>query len=282
MQSFVLAVKVPINKPAFELGQEFKTLKSLDRASALLPQGAYTTFRTYHKNYALHLEDHFLRLDQSAKLLGVSIDLDPARVRDAIRESLQQLDGDDFRIRISVDLELEKGAVYILVENLRLPSQEAYRNGVNVLLRPFERENPQAKATRFIQNSNQYRRLISKDINEVLLSNSNEEILEGLSSNFYAVIANALFTAEEGILPGITRKIVLEEAVSHQIPLLRKPVKLKELNQVQEAFLTSTSRAILPVRKIGKCVIGSGAPGPVTESISRYYQARVASELEEI
>ena len=257
-------------------------VESFDQASKILPQGVYTSFRTYRRTQVLHVDEHFRRLTEGAELLGHQANIDPLLIRACLRTILQGLAGEDFRMRLSVDLEDRVGDVYIMAEKLVTPSSMQYQRGVSVLTRPFQRENPRAKSTRFIQNSAGYRTLLSKEINEVLLFNPQEEILEGLSSNFYGVSRSILFTANEGILPGITRAVVLEEAQKLPIEICFTPVRLGEIGRLDEAFLTSASRAVLPVRQIDQTKLGAGEPGPVARRLNAAFQARIANELEEI
>ena len=254
-------------------------IESLDQASSLLPQGVYTSFRTYGRYSGLHLEEHFGRLIEGAEMLGKEVSVDITQIRFQLRSILRELEGDDFRIRMSIDLENQVGDIYILVENLIVPSAIDYQNGVNALTQPFERENARVKSTRFILNSSAYRALVSNEVNEVLLFNSNREILEGLSSNFFGVRDAIIYTASEGILPGISRSILLEEIQKESIRLVLRPVYLNEIGKIDESFITSTSRAVLPIHKINNIIIGAGEPGPITRRLSASYQARIEREL---
>jgi branched-chain amino acid aminotransferase len=255
---------------------------SLDQISGALPQGVYTSFRTYHRFQALHMGDHFKRLAGGATRLGRPVTIRPEAIRRALRAILSGLENRDHRVRLSVDLEQKAGELYILIEELHVPSPESYANGVKTLARPFQRLTPEAKYTRFILDSNPYRGLVSKEVNEVLLYNPQEQILEGLSSNFFAVMDGAVHTAETGVLPGITRSIVLDEARGAGIKLVFEPVNLNAVGQINEAFLTSASRAVLPVRRIENQSIGTGGPGALTRRLGELYNRRVFSELEDI
>ncbi|HVP21455.1 MAG TPA: aminotransferase class IV [Anaerolineaceae bacterium] len=278
----ILAVKIPCNGPLFEPVSGLSDLSSLDQVSTELPRGVYTTFRTYLRSYAYDLEDHFQRLVNSASLVGNQITLDSGRIRAAIRQILPSLEGEEFRIRISIDLESESCTAFVLIDKLVQPLEEDYRNGIKTLTRIFHRENPEAKSTEFISKSKNFRRLISSEVNEVLLCEPAGEIMEGLSSNFFGVMENKIFTAGEGVLSGITRALVLEEAGNYHIEVVYRPINLNEISRLSEAFLTSTSRAVLPVRQIDECMIGSGSPGSVSEILARAYLERVKRGLEEI
>jgi len=258
------------------------TVETLDQASSILPQGVYTSFRTYKRYFALHMADHFKRLNEGAALLGHAVKTNPGLIRAALKDILATLEGKDFRVRISIDLEDRIGDVYIMAEPLKSPPDQEYQQGVKVLTRPFQRDNPQAKSTRFIQNSLDYRSLLTNEINEVLLFNLQNEIMEGLSSNFFGVCRGVVYTANEGILLGITRAIVLDAAKKIPIEVCLTPVSLQEIEQLEEAFLTSASRAVLPVRQIEQTVIGTGEAGQVTRRISEAFQTHIEEDLEEI
>jgi branched-subunit amino acid aminotransferase/4-amino-4-deoxychorismate lyase len=95
------------------------------------------------------------------------------------------------------------------------------------------------------------------------------------------VLAGELRTAHEGILPGISRLIVLEIAP----PILavnERPIHTIEIGQVSEAFLTSSSRGIVPVVEIDGITLGAGIPGPMTLKLREAYQAWVADHLQEL
>ncbi len=64
-----------------------------------------------------------------------------------------------------------------------------------------------------------------------------KEILEGLSSNFYAVAGGTIFTAEDGVLSGTTREYVLTLIRSLGLPIVFRPIHLLDLHSTDEAFV---------------------------------------------
>ncbi len=92
--------------------------------------------------------------------------------------------------------------------------------------------------------------------------------MEGLTSNFFGVIGNCLYTADQDVLHGITRKIVLELADDLKIETLSKAVNTKDIPHLNEAFITSTSRNIMPVKRINDIQIGTKTPGSNHKSIN--------------
>jgi branched-chain amino acid aminotransferase len=258
--------------------------QSLDEASRQLPGGVYTTFRTYQKNYVLHLFDHFERLENSAKLTGFPIQLDTLRVRRELRKALAQFPADETRVRISIDLTSSRtGDLYLLLEELRIPALEEYRSGVAVITRKMHRENPQAKVTSFISMADEVRNQESQaNIHETLMVSEQGFVLEGLSSNFFGIRNQMVYTADEGVLPGITRKMVIEVAERAGYPVVLQNIKYEDLNKFSEAFITSASRAILPVARINNRPVGTGQVGKITRELMFAFQKNLDAVLDEI
>jgi branched-subunit amino acid aminotransferase/4-amino-4-deoxychorismate lyase/CTP:molybdopterin cytidylyltransferase MocA len=259
-----------------------KPVTSLDDVSLLLPGGAYTTFRTYSHSKAIRFQEHLLRLADSAQRTHTQVQLQPEGLRRALRTILQQSPFADARVRVTLDLENEPDNLYVSLEELHTPPAEAYLAGVKVNTQIMHRENPRAKLTGFIATAAGLRARMAQGINETLMVQEDGMILEGLSSNFFALQGNTLRTADQGVLAGITRSIVLDIARQLAIPVALDGVQAAEIPLLDECFITSASRAVLPVVQIDGQVIGSGQPGPVTIQLIEKFQAWVESEAEAI
>jgi len=254
---------------------------SLDEASRNLPSGAYTTLRTYSHKNAIRLREHLTRLRESAKLKGYDIVIDENRIREAIRWVLRQEEVEqENRLRLTMDLSQEPGSVYLSIEKLHVPPILAYEEGVRVVTCDLHRVQPLAKLTDFIAPASDYRQALAVGINEALMVNSKGEILEGLSSNFFAIRASTLITADEEVLAGITRALVIDAARQVNLPIEYRAVQLGEIPQIDEAFITSASRGILPVCKIDHSLIGNGHPGVITKTLSAAFDRLIADEQE--
>ena len=114
----------------------------------------------------------------------------------------------------------------------------------------------------------------------MLLVDRNGRLLEGLSCNVFFVKDGTIFTAGAGVLEGVTRKIVLEVCNQFTIPIEFTAVRLKDISSCDEAFLSSTSRGVLPVVKIDQQVIGKGIPGEITRRVMVGFAARIDEGLE--
>ena len=256
--------------------------KSLDGVSLQLPAGVYTTFRTYERTKVFDLNAHFKRLEESAEILGRSLRLDQKQLRRAIRIILLGLPDNEHRLRVSVGFKDDIQQIFVSVEPLHLLPKSSYKNGVKVVLSDIHRETPKAKSTTFIQKANAARGNLRGRVNEALMVDERGFILEGLSSNFFAVRSGVVFTADEGILEGITRSLAIASAKALQLEIRFSGVLVSDLDHLDECFITSTSRGVLPVVNVGDIQIGNGKPGQFTRAIAKYFNMLIVSELEEI
>ncbi|MDA3950547.1 MAG: aminotransferase class IV [Spirochaeta sp.] len=251
---------------------------TLRQAAAEEPSnGVYLVARTYRTGSVLRLDDHFDRMERSAARLGVP-DLSVPRRR--IREILageRPADGD---IRFRVTAVLDTPVWYrITTEPAAEPPPELRRDGVDCdLAVGAARENPTVKSTAWMHTRTG---LGSATVYEHLLTDDAGAILEGATSNFYAVVAGTLRTAGEGVLEGISRKIVLEVA-AEVLPVVTTPITRTDLAEgtVSEACISSATRGIVPVRRIGEFVIGP--PGPVTRELIAGWERWMDAHLEPI
>jgi branched-chain amino acid aminotransferase len=255
--------------------------KTLDEINLQLPSGVYTTFRTYEKIKTLQPELHFDRLEKSAAILGTNLQINRNHVRQVIRDTLQNLNAGDYRIRLSVDLETGAHTIFLAFEPLLLPSKELFRIGAVVILaQDVRRDTPQAKSTVFIRKADEIRHHLPKGVNEALLTDASGLILEGLSSNFFSIRQGVLSTASEGVLEGITREIVLRCAQQMGIEVDFSGIHINELISCDECFITSTSRGVLPVIKVDNLVIGTGVPGPLTRALHKRFSLTIKRLVE--
>ena len=114
---------------------------------------------------------------------------------------------------------------------------------------------------------------------EQLMLDATGHILEGGSSNFYGVLDGAFCTADQGVLEGITRKIILDLVQELAIPLRLEAVQIDDLPKLTEAAISSSSRGLLPVVQIEDQMIGDGRPGPICQQIEAAYDQFVARKI---
>lgn len=258
------------------------TANSLADAAQYEPRdGVYTITNTFHMTQVLNFDAHLDRMENSARIAGVSLQLDRARVRSALRELIKAANFGDVRFRITAAPSLGS-ALILSIEPFMPLAPKVYENGVRVVTLPHaSRATPNAKTTGWMLDRRQIEESLSSGIFTGLLVSESNEILEGVSSNFYAVFNGELRTAGEGVLPGMAQKVVFEIA-EKVLPLVKTPVHVSDIPQLSEAFITSASRGIVPVVEIDGYMLGDGRPGEKTRALQGYYRGWVNLHLEEL
>lgn len=87
---------------------------------------------------------------------------------------------------------------------------------------------------------------------EVILLNERDEVSECTSANIFIVQDSRVLTPplSSGCLPGVTRQIILEEIKLPGIEIKEASLTLKDLEEADEIFITSTTRDLLSVREV--------------------------------
>jgi branched-chain amino acid aminotransferase len=257
--------------------------REFDQISGDLPQGVYTNFRTYDRYKALHLEEHIQRLEHSAALMENDILIPREPLRQALRLIIRDFPCEgDLRIRLTVDLEDQRGMFYITVGHLQTPSLKDYQDGVKLVTWRMKRQMALAKRTNFIFQRQQVLALLPVDVYEALMISPEGLLLEGSTSNFFAIMNGELFSASEDILHGITRALVLRAAQMINLPVRLESLSEQVLPQVEEAFITSSSRAILPVKQIDEITPLHSIPGKKTRALMVAFEDLLQAEIEPI
>jgi branched-chain amino acid aminotransferase len=254
--------------------------KTLDEMTRELPQGFYTTFSTLCSGTkVLGLHAHLQRLYVPAQEQGLEPSVDELTLRASIAELAKLNLPKESRIR-SI-LTKNDGVVYVGIQPFEPLSKQICENGVRVITAELTRQDPRVKDTGFISSSVEQRKQVGKDIFEVLLT-KNGKILEGMTSNFYAIKGKTLVTAQNGILLGVTRRAILRLARGQGMSI-RVAYRAPKINEkFDEAFLTSSSRGVVPIVSIDKKPVGQGRVGKWTQMLSKAYQAYVEERSEKI
>jgi branched-chain amino acid aminotransferase len=252
--------------------------KTLDEMTQDLPQGFYTTFSTHaHGTKVLGLHTHLQRLYTPALEQGLVPSVDEPTLRTRIAELAKLNLPRESRIRLI--LTKNDGAVYVGIQLFERLSKQIYENGVKVVTAELTRQSPRVKDTGFISSSIEERKHIGRDVFEVLLT-KNGKILEGMTSNFYAIKGKTLITAQDGILLGVTRHVILGLARGEGMVIEYRAPKVNE--KFDEAFLTSSSRGVVPIVSIDNLPVGQGSVGPVAKMLSEAYQVYVEERSEKL
>jgi branched-chain amino acid aminotransferase len=133
---------------------------------------------------------------------------------------------------------------------------------------------PAIKSCNLLNNILAVREAQARGALEAVLLNERGEIAEGASSNIFVVKQGIALTPplDAGILPGITRDVILERAAATGIPMREQTLRVPDLLAADEAFITSTLKEAAPITSVDGQPLGNGRPGPVTLKILRDFQ----------
>jgi branched-chain amino acid aminotransferase len=253
---------------------------SLNDAAAFEPNdGIYTVANTFNRYDTLKLNAHFDRMEDSARRENIPLVLDRPLIRQALRQMIDEANFGDVRFRITVSRQHPEEFI-LSIEAFHAPSVKLIEEGVRgITVANSARENAAAKTTEWMHKRQAIADAMPAGIYETFLLDSEGNILEGTGSNFYAVLNGELRTANEGVLKGISQQIIFEIAPAI-IPLNLSPVHQSEIPQLSEAFMTSSSRGIVPIVELDSIHIGSGKVGEVTKKLLSAYTDWLKEHLE--
>jgi len=100
-------------------------------------------------------------------------------------------------------------------------------------------------------------------------------VLEGASSNVFAVVDGVLHTAPKSrhILAGITRDLIVELARQHGLNLREEAVTVEQLHAASEVWISSSTREMVPVAALDGRPVGNGGAGPIFRQLWQWYRA---------
>lgn len=129
------------------------------------------------------------------------------------------------------------------------------------------------KATTLLANILLRQAAIEKGAAEAIL-HKNGYITEGAASNLFAVINDVLVTPKNTseILPGITRKVILELAGKNNIQTQEETISIQALKTASEIWVTSSTREIVPVIMLDSEAVGDGKPGIIWHEMNQLFQ----------
>jgi D-alanine transaminase len=104
-------------------------------------------------------------------------------------------------------------------------------------------------------------------------------ITEGSHTNFFAVKKGVVYTAplSNFILEGITREVLIEICIKNKIRIKEEYIKVSDIKNYEEFFITGTTTEITPVIQIDDWMVGNGSPGKSTRLIQKYFREHVNS-----
>ncbi len=153
----------------------------------------------------------------------------------------------------------------------------AYTQGVKVITTQLERIMPTVKSLNYITAIMAMQAARQRGAVEAIYRTADQRITEGTRANFFVFQGKRLITPNADILGGITRDVVLEIA-EDDFEVVEAPLYYTDLATYDEAFITSSTKEVLPVVQIDDITIGKGQPGPNTRKLMELFRSYVNAD----
>lgn len=261
-----------------------------DRAF-LFGDAVYEGLRTYAGRIWL-CDEHMARLQRSLGEMRIECDVD--RLRQRMQTTLEHSGYRDAFIYVQVTrgcaprthwfpLEPTTPNELIYVHQIEAdPYAEFRHNGAAVMTHDDIRwERRDIKSVNLLGNCLAAQAAREAGCQEAILVTAEGRLTEGSHTNLFGVKDGQVMTSPTGhhILPGITRRLVLNLAERAEVPVVEEAITTANLGTIDELFLTGTTTEVLPVTRVDGTPVGDGTPGAITQLLYDTYQTAVREWL---
>ena len=257
----------------------------------LYGDGVFEGLRFY-SNKIFMLEAHLQRLHDSAEGIDLQLPYSAEQIATAIEQLVDAYPGDSGYLRLvvtrgegSLGIDPRKCArpnLFIIADELAVmdltdPSQGVSLHVAQTRRTPAQCLNPKVKSLNYLNNILARIEANHAGCDEALMLNTEGYVSEGSVDNIFIVVDAVLKTPplEDGMLEGITRAVVIDVATAAGIPCEQVSLRVSDLQQAEECFLTGTGAELIPVRQIGEHVFGA-VPDPLVPIIMQGFKNSIA------
>ncbi|MCH7749003.1 MAG: aminotransferase class IV [Acidobacteria bacterium] len=256
----------------------------------LYGDGVYETVRTYNRQPFL-LDRHLARLRASADRLALDVPPTDADLETRMRDTMRRVNpGGEVTLRILItrgvgELTYDPAAcarptvVIIARPHSGIPDT-MLRDGISVVVASVLRNHPRSvdpsiKSNNLLNNVLAMQEAIRQGAYEAILLNHRGELAECSQSNLFAVRDGVVLTPplDAGLLEGVTRNFLFEVGADIGVAVNEAVLREVDLERVDELFITSTTREVIPVVRVGDRPIGAGRPGPIASRLLTRFRA---------
>ncbi len=255
---------------------ESKAKIDIDDIGLLRGYGVFDNLRTFNGKPFL-LDKHLSSLSSSAKQIGLYLPYSKPKISRIINKLLKVNRNQESVIKIVVTGGASKDGVsqsriptfFITAKPLKF-KRDLVKKGVKLITFEHQRSLPQIKTFNYLNIISMHNKLKKENAYTVLYINKGV-VREGAKSNIFMVHKDKIYTPKENILKGITRDLIIKLARKNKYQLVEGEIKLQQLLNSNEVFITGTTYGIIPVVQIDNEKINKGRVGPVTLKLISIY-----------
>jgi len=260
----------------------------------LYGDGVFEGIRIYNGRI-FEAQAHLVRLFDSAKAIRLTVPYSAEQLKAAVEETAKLNNFTDCYVRLIIT----RGVGYlglnpnkcptpsaiIITDLIEMYSKETYEKGMAVITSSVIRNHPNALSPR-VKTLNYLNNILAKieaadaGVAEAVMLNQEGNVAECTADNIFIAKGGTVYTptTSDGILEGITRKVILELCRRHHIPCVEKTLQRHDLYCADEAFLTGTGAEVIAMTRIDGRPIGTGTPGPITRRLMEAFHGHVRSD----
>jgi branched-chain amino acid aminotransferase len=257
----------------------------------LYGDGVFEGIRVYNGRL-FEWEAHIRRLFDSAKSTRLNIPMTAAQIKTVVEETIRANGFTDCYIRLIVTRGIgalgvnpascSNPSVIVIADRIEMYSKDVCEKGMSVITASVIRNHPNALSPR-IKSLNYLNNILGKleaidaGVAEAIMLNGQGNVAECTADNIYIVRDGNVLTptSADGILEGITRRVIFTLCAKQQIPMREQTIQRHDLYIADECFISGTGAEIAPVVKIDGRTIGAGVPGPTTKRIMDAFHRHV-------
>ncbi|MCL5028899.1 MAG: D-amino-acid transaminase [Bacteroidetes bacterium] len=253
--------------------------------------GVYEVIRTYYGKL-FRYQDHLERLKKS--LEAIKIDYSEIDKLDSIIYKIIEKNNytyDDFSIYIQItrgesyprkhSFPSEKINPTVFISVTPLDDASNDNTGIKIIFEnDFRWQKCDIKSISLLASVLANQHAVEEDAGEAIW-NRDGYLLEGSHTNFWAIKNEEVWTAPLSnlILPGVSRKVIIEVCRNSGIKVSEQAVRENEINSFDEFFVSGTTSEIKPVVQINDWIVGDGKPGKITNKIHSEFNKYVQSKI---
>ncbi|KIL50324.1 branched-chain amino acid aminotransferase [Jeotgalibacillus alimentarius] len=260
----------------------------------LYGDGVFEGIRSYNGN-VFRLEEHLVRLYDSAKSILLEIPYTKEEMQQIIIETLQKNNLKDGYIRLVVSrgvgnlgldpFTCKRPSVIVIAESLALFPKKLYETGIEIVTVASRRNrsdvlSPKVKSLNYLNNILVKIEAGLAGVPEALMLNDQGYVAEGSADNIFIVRGNKILTPPGyvGALEGITRNAIIELAKDKGYEMEEAVFTRHDVYVADEVFLTGTAAEVIAVVKVDGRVVGEGVPGKVTNDLLESFRELVIKD----
>jgi len=221
------------------------------------------------KEKPIFLGEHIQRLNRGLSILNIDSEITEAE----IYAGIQKLSCKNCVLKIMVS---EKNTIITQREIIYKNSdyERGFSLGLSEVRRNAHSNLTYVKSFNYVENIIERDKIIKKGFSEALFLNTEGFVSEGAVSNIFFVQNGIIFTPKTkcGLLPGIIRDFVIQNALHMGLKIQEGEFTLGDLMEAQGIFITNSIMGIMKINKIEDKVVNESA---VVSQIKRYYDRYV-------